>query len=287
MASGLQKYKRKLFYALSPLWRRRVRKLYYLPLDLLSPHDPKIPKRGEIFTGAGDFVKDGNDFANYLIENCELNASTHILDIGCGIGRLAYSLTHKLGNEGLYNGFDVVADGINWCTQNITSKHPNFTFNHIDITNDLYNKGSLDASNFVFPYQPKHFNIATAISVFTHMQTSEVANYFREAAKVLEDGGYLMASFFLMTAERLKHDNPSFSFKYKKQNAWYMDDKVKSANVAYDKKFLFELSSKCNLEIVKIDFGNWHEVIPNSDQSETLFFQDFVVFRKCKSKKLQ
>lgn len=280
MASILNKYKRKLFYSLSPLWRRKVRKLYYLPLDLLSPHDSDIPKRGEIFTGAGDFVKDGNEFVNYLITNCDLNSSTHLLDIGSGIGRLAYSLIDNIGNEGTYDGFDVVEDGINWCIKNIHSKHPNFNFKHIDITNDLYNYGSVDASNFVFPYPSESFNIATAISVFTHMQANEVENYFAQAAQVLKSGGYLMASFFLITPERLEKANPSFYFEHKKENVWYMNDKVKSANVAYDQKFLIELTTIYNFELIKIDYGSWHTVLPKSPNSKAKFFQDFVVLRK-------
>lgn len=61
-----------------------------------------------------------------------------MLDVGSGIGRMARPLT-KFLTSGSYVGIDIVPRGIEWCQRHITSRYPNFTFQHADVYNKEYN----------------------------------------------------------------------------------------------------------------------------------------------------
>jgi 2-polyprenyl-3-methyl-5-hydroxy-6-metoxy-1,4-benzoquinol methylase len=105
------------------------RRLLYWPLDLLNYTNRKkkiLPPAGLLFIGSGDFELTGNRFAQRLKEYAHLHAGSRVLDIGCGIGRLARPLTDILQPPGIYKGFDVVKTGIDWCNKNIASQVPAF-----------------------------------------------------------------------------------------------------------------------------------------------------------------
>src|SRR5688572_1567865 len=102
---------RKLFYSLSPIQRRLVRRIWYLPGDLFTRRKELVPPMGMIFTGAGDFAAIGDKMVNRIISECKLQPDDYVLDIGCGIGRIARPLTKYISNTGGYYGFDVVPEG--------------------------------------------------------------------------------------------------------------------------------------------------------------------------------
>ena len=83
---------RKLYYLLSPRARRIVRRLVYLPVDLLDSLRGKpslVPPKGKIFVGAGDFERQGMIFLEYFKTYTNLKPTDHVLDVGCGSGVLA------------------------------------------------------------------------------------------------------------------------------------------------------------------------------------------------------
>ncbi|MFO7977234.1 MAG: methyltransferase domain-containing protein, partial [Bacteroidales bacterium] len=181
---------RKIYYWLSPDLRRKARRLVYLPVDVLAGvagrRQKLVPPTGMIFTGRGDFVRTGDEFLNRFIESAGLQPHHQVLDIGCGIGRMARPLAGFLNEKGAYEGFDIVEEGVRWCSQKYHD-FPNFRFRHLPLRNDLYNLSvSEQASRFTFPYEDNSFNLAISISVFTHMQKSEVNQYLQETARVLK-----------------------------------------------------------------------------------------------------
>src|SRR5690348_6274231 len=97
-------WKRKLYYTLSPRLRRVARRLYYFPIDLAESlsgkRDPMIPPRGRIFIGPGDFRELGQKLVSDFTRYGHLKPSDRVLDIGCGIGRIAIPLTKFIGKEG-------------------------------------------------------------------------------------------------------------------------------------------------------------------------------------------
>ncbi|MBI4776101.1 MAG: class I SAM-dependent methyltransferase, partial [Deltaproteobacteria bacterium] len=111
------------------------------------------PQRMIDFVGEGDFKVVGETFLTYLKNLAGLKPHEAILDLGCGCGRMAIPLTRYLNAEGAYRGCDIYKEGVEWCTQHIASKFPNFRFECVDIYNKRYNPdGKESASVFRFPY---------------------------------------------------------------------------------------------------------------------------------------
>jgi len=67
-----------------------------------------------MFVGGGleDFKKVGEAFVRDFQVRCRLRPNERVLDVGCGVGRIAIPLTEFLNSDARYEGFDVVAKGI-------------------------------------------------------------------------------------------------------------------------------------------------------------------------------
>lgn len=172
-------------------------------LDKLAGRtDPLIPPRRKVFTGVGGFRETGDKFFSFFRDYGQIAPNHHILDIGSGIGRMARPLTAFLDpNKGRYEGFDIDAGGVRWCSQHYAS-YPNFSFQRANIYNKFYNpSGTVRAHEFTFPYPDASFDFAFATSVFTHMPLSAVANYLKETARVLAPGARALLTVFLWTPE--------------------------------------------------------------------------------------
>ena len=81
------------------------------------------PDPDSIFVGDGNFQAVGAEFLGHFIRKGGLRPDSRVLDIGCGIGRMAVPLTQYLDTAtGSYRGIDPVAGGINWCRQTISRR---------------------------------------------------------------------------------------------------------------------------------------------------------------------
>lgn len=163
-----------------------------------------VPPEEMDFVGGGDFLAIGEGIVQSAINHAGLRSSDDVLDIGCGIGRVAIPLTQYLEKSARYEGFDIVPSGIEWCQNEIGTRYPNFRFELADIRNSYYNpSGTARASDFRFPYEDGSFGFAFSTSVFTHMLPADVEHYLTEAARVLRPGGRLLATFFLLNEQSL------------------------------------------------------------------------------------
>jgi SAM-dependent methyltransferase len=270
---------RKIYYSLPVSLRFWVRRLYYLPTDLLSKRSTLIPPKGLIYTGSGDFEQQGKAWVAFFQQYAALTPQAAFLDIGSGIGRIAIPLTQWL--KGQYRGFDAVQQGIDWCQSKITTQYPNFQFQYVDLFNDLYKNNGIDAASFRFPYDNDSFQVACAISVFTHMLPNEVENYLSQAHRVLDEGGYLVATFFILDEESkgMMQQNNQFSFQYQYDNYALMDNDVKAANVGFDRTYLEQLIKKAGFEISGQIKGHWC----GRKKSHQLGFQDIMILKKGKN----
>ncbi len=273
---------RQLYYLLSAPMRLLVRRVCYFPTDLLDSIRGKRPKgvppRGMVFVGYGDYVKQGKKFLDYFINLGGLKPGHRVLDVGCGIGRMAYPLSGYLTKEGSYEGFDIVKSGIDWCNRNISREHPNFRFLHTGLFNKLYNTGAKTAAeNFVFPYRDNDFDFVFLTSVFTHMMPAEVENYIREISRVMKPGAVCLVSFFLLNAESedLMQNHPThMNFPHNKGFYRLHSGQVDTANVAYDESWVQSKLKAVNLETGQIHYGQW------CGRPEFTDYQDLVICRK-------
>ncbi len=111
-----------------------------------------------------------NEFLDYFIDLGGLKPTDSVLDVGCGAGRMAYGLVNYLAQSSRYEGFDTIPEFITWAQQEISTRYPNFQFQHVPIYNSLYNpSGHLKPTEFIFPYEDASFEFVFLTSVFTHM----------------------------------------------------------------------------------------------------------------------
>ena len=138
--------------------------------SLLGRREPMIPPKRMIFVGGAAFKRIGDEFLEYFVEHGGLRQGDTVLDLGCGIGRMARPLTAYLYPSSRYEGIDVDRAGIEWCRANISSRYPNFHFRSADVYNKTYNpRGRMRASEYRLPFPDRTFDFVLLTSVFTHM----------------------------------------------------------------------------------------------------------------------
>ena len=138
-----------------------------------------------------------------------LRRNDAILEIGCGLGRVAFALRYLLSEQGSYDGFEIVAEKVRFLQREFAVIHPNFHFRWADIHNTFYNPdGGMPAAKFRFPYHDQRFDVVFAASVFTHLVPESTARYLAESARVLRRGGRCVFSFFLLDHYRPGHPRP-------------------------------------------------------------------------------
>jgi SAM-dependent methyltransferase len=185
---------------------RAIGRLALAPVDLLRSAVRKptmlVPPRRRSFVYGDRFEEVGQQFLRGFVELGRLQPDEKVLDVGCGIGRMAVPLTGYLSPEAEYRGFDIVEDGVNWCREHITSRYPQFRFRVVDVHNAVYNpRGTQPPETFEFPFASEQFDFVFATSVFTHMLPPSVARYLSEMARVLRDGGRCFCTFFILNPE--------------------------------------------------------------------------------------
>ena len=240
------------------------------------------PKNLRLWVGPfGDperFRRSGNQTVSQLKKLCGLENDSRVLDIGCGCGRVALSLTNYL-DKGHYDGFDVARPLVSWCSQNITPKVPNFRFKWVNVFNGGWNPdGKLKASEFRFPYPSATFDLAWATSVFTHMLPKDTGHFLAEIGRVLKPGGGCLLSFFLLnesSRSQISSGKGIVKFPFTLDGCRVRDAAEPEQAIAYDEKAIVAQLRKYRLiPESPVRYGSW-------PRARSYFFsQDVIVARK-------
>lgn len=226
---------------------------------------PDLMALGSGVPDAEVFDRVGQEFLTLFKRYCGLKATDHVLDIGCGPGRMARALSSFLSRtEGSYDGMDVSADAIDWCLDNISPALPSFQFHFIDVCNTTYNPhGSHDPSSFTFPFGDGSFEAVFLASVFTHMLPDGLRNYLAEIRRVLKVGGRCLATYFLLNAEQAAAASaapgPAFHFPFRSAGKYAIEREERPEDVvAYEESFVRALYDEVDLAIVEpMLYGSW------------------------------
>lgn len=240
---------------------------------------PQPPSESR-FVGDGDFRAIGAEFLQYFVRLGGLSPTDRVLEIGCGIGRMALPLTQWLRyGTGSYDGVDVVKDGIAWCAQAITPIYGNFRFHHLDYRNPVYNPaGNLEADRAALPFADARFDFVLMTSLLTHLDQATTAAYLAEVARMLRPGGRCFVSLFLMNdraRQELKAQPARLAFDIAATGPEFQADADHPGSaVAFEESWLLEqCRSNGMAPAAPVRYGHWSGLqAPN--------YQDLLVLRR-------
>jgi len=234
------------------------------------------PAPENIFVGDGDYRAIGLEYLGHFVRIGGLKPTHRVLDIGCGIGRMAVPLTQYLDPKcGSYEGVDPVNEGIEWCVQNIASTYPNFRFCRLDVAHELYNpSGTMAGDQVALPFASNSFDFAAMVSVATHLPAREITAYAREVMRLLVPGGRLFLTAFLVQPEDPSRPTarPRFT-KGEEDGAWIADPTAPLGAIGFDNGIVQDLLQGAGLEIRQVSFGHWRGI-------ESSHYQDIVIAAK-------
>jgi SAM-dependent methyltransferase len=211
--------------------------------------------------GAMGFKSVGLNFLGHFIHKAGLSCDARVLDIGCGVGRMAYALAHYLAPDGVYRGFDVCQESIDWANGSIGKTHPNFAFQQIDLRHDLYNpEGTVAPLEFKFPYEDDSFDFVFLTSVFTHMSAPEIRAYLKEIRRVLMSGGTCLLTAFLMdeiSTKLCKEGKSSQNFVHSWDEGFTVDPEQPENAVAFEEGLFLKWLEEAGFETRACFPGYW------------------------------
>ncbi|PEB07669.1 class I SAM-dependent methyltransferase [Bacillus cereus] len=251
-------------------------------MNFLNENEKKItliPPPELVQYVGGHFEEVGKEFMQYFIEIGNLKSNETVLDVGCGIGRMAVPLMNYLSDDGTYYGFDLFNKGITWCKNNISTRRNNFHFEHVDIYNQFYNPdGKEDASQYKFPYEDESFDFIFLTSVFTHLLPKELEHYVREIARVLKKDGRCFITFFLINPESSYYLNAGLSplgFYHQIDNCYVLNKDIPNFAVAYPEEDIRTLLNKYGLKMqTPPHYGSW------CGRTKHTSYQDMILTQK-------
>lgn len=269
---------------------RKLRR--YLSLRYKIAYEPKLVPPLYLMLQEGidvleEWFRWGEEWSMLLRVYGQIRRDSSILEIGCGLGRIAFPLRFILSSEGSYDGFDIRRNKIAFLERNFHKAYPNFRFVWANIHNTYYNpQGSIKSLDFRFPYSDATFDIVYAASVFTHMLPDTTAHYFRETARVLKPGGRALFSFFLLDNYRpgqprpFGFANPAFNFDHSFDNYGDTFATVVPSNpeqmTAYRLELLERFAADAGLSLAQAPLpGIWSGTVDTWVST-----QDLVVFSK-------
>lgn len=202
------------------------------------------------------------------------NENAHILDFGCGTGKLLISCLPFLGR---YYGIDTSETDINKCKKYYNRK--NCDFYHISALNDLYNVDGTIVSDSIWPVEDASLDAVTACSVFTHLNEKDALFYIDLISKKLKSGGCAILTFFLLDKnydlDKINETRWKFDLLYPGSNNWYYPScfEIPESQIGVTGQGVTKLSGD-KFFIEKIFNGSW------KNNGTGLFFQDIIIFRK-------
>jgi SAM-dependent methyltransferase len=236
--------------------------------------DRLVPPRRLDLAGHSDFVGSGDEALTRLIELGGLQPGHAVLDVGCGVGRVARPLAGYLSADGSYDGFDVDREGVGWCRRRY-ARHRNFHFRVADVHHRRFNpRGEHAAAEYRFPYEDASFDFVILTSVLTHLLESETDHYLAETARVLRPGGRALATFFLLDDESraaIAAGRSGLEFLDPQAHVAVVSDDLPEEAVAYDAGWVRERLAEHGLSEVSAAPGTW------SGREDGAGFQDVVV----------
>jgi SAM-dependent methyltransferase len=203
------------------------------------------------------------------------NDGFHLVDLGCGCGRIASFLAPLL-SRGRYTGYDVWAEGVGWATENLSSKASNILFR-------CFTDGSGYQGQrwFPLPLDPGSVDALMASSLFTHLDEVAAVGYLSEIGRVLRPRAAAYLTFFLRDDESLPimksmHSAVDWEFVEEPGASWFRNGGYLAS--CFDLEFVAACLAQAEMEVVSVRRGNFRG--ERYKTTNCAAYQDLVVARK-------
>ena len=102
-----------------------------------------------------------------------------MVEIGCGLDRVAFPIRDILPADGSYAVFDVCAHKVKFVRNTYTQDYPNFRVSLADIINTHYcPHEKIPGAEYYFSFSEDSFYLVFAASVYTHIVPKNTLKYF-------------------------------------------------------------------------------------------------------------
>ena len=223
----------------------------------------KLPDRSELkkigINNPNNFQQHAWRWLGFLVQRVGLLPTDRLLDVGCGLGNIAYGLAYYLTNTGGYEGFDVIDQS--WGLHEVGIRKPNFHFCQEDIHHPMYNpSGKIPADEFVFPYPQESFELVCIINLFTHLREAAVSHYLKQTSLVLKPGGRCVCTCFLINSESkeaIAFGNSDQNLVYEMEGAFTKDPELPEKAIGFPEVALERWIADSGLMVVDKYYGFW------------------------------
>ena len=252
----------------------------------IMPDYPEVPQALLNYVGSGEAGQHGYRMIGftYLFHALSLlgiPASTRVLDIGAGAGRIGFAFGPylKLGG-GHYHGYDTWNDGIEWARENISSIFPEVTFNLLPSPPQGRREGYLAEYSAEIPVDENSFDLALCTSLFTHLRRPAYTAYFRHIHRSLKPNAVA-----LITAKLVDQREYGWIKEFKANAAddygVYVMDDTYADSYLLEQPF-FEDIREAGLAVCRYAPGVWRKElgVPTVDDTRFLCNQDILILKK-------
>ena len=243
-----------------------------LPVRLKAPGAPR-PWRIWHNVGGGDFHQIGQQYFDWFRTSTDLKPDAHVLDMGCGAGRLAFPLANYLGPEGAYTGFDLSERALAFARRHARGE-ARITFVRADVKSREYGGTGGQAAGYRFPVEDGSVDAALAISLFSHLLPEDAAAYLAEAGRVLKPGGRLCLTGFLVEPG-MALQAAVLPLQPYRDGAWAADPREPERAIGFEREVFEGWLAAAGLQLAEpVEPGHW------SGTTRLGEFQDRIVVEK-------
>jgi SAM-dependent methyltransferase len=180
---------------------------------------------------------------------------SRIVEIGSGVGATAVALRgfHYAGERfrGIYHGFDVDREMVQWCQTNFPPDR--FKFTLLDMHSTIYNPSGSIATKPRLSCEDNSVDLIYSFSLFTHHLEQDIHHYLSESSRVLKTGGAMSMSFFCVDdLEQMQLLGGRWTFRHRLGNAYVESRSFPESAVAYGKEWMLEVARSYGFSDIRI-----------------------------------